>query len=81
MELGAGARRSIPALRGHGRQAGDQDGHTNLTIELALENRMIDLQRAINRRYTAANQHIQYPNDTAFNWVETLSDQALRWGS
>jgi len=52
-----------------------------VSISLALENRMTNLQRPTNRRYTAADQHLQYPNDTGFNWVEILNDIALRWGS
>lgn len=51
------------------------------TITLALENRLVNLQRANQRRYTAADQHLSYPTDMAFSWVEALNDQALRWGS
>jgi hypothetical protein len=50
------------------------------TITLALENRLVNLQRANQRRYTAADQHLSYPTDMAFSWVETLNDIALRWG-
>lgn len=50
-----------------------------LTISLALENRLVNLQRASQRRYTSADQHIEYPTDTGFNWVETLNDIALIW--
>lgn len=52
-----------------------------LTISLALESRMSDLARPSGRRYTAADQRLRYPDDTGFNWVETLNDIALRWGS
>jgi hypothetical protein len=50
-------------------------------ITLALENRLVNLARASMRRYTAADQHLSYPDDTGFNWVEILNDIALRWGS
>ena len=53
----------------------------SLTISLSLENKMIQLQRPTSRRYTASDQRYEYPNDTGFNWVETLADIALRWGS
>ncbi|RZU39324.1 hypothetical protein [Edaphobacter modestus] len=56
-------------------------GPDSITITLALENRMIDLSRASNRRYTSADQRIQYPTDSGFSWVEVLNDQALIWGS
>ncbi len=52
-----------------------------LSISLALESRLVDLSRASQRRYTAADQHRNYPDDTGFNWVEILNDISLRWGS
>jgi hypothetical protein len=55
-------------------------GTDTMTISLALENRLVNLQRANQRRYTSADQRLYYPTDTGFNWVETLNDRALRWG-
>lgn len=55
-------------------------GPKTITIVLNVENRMRLLQRATNRRYTAADQRRTYPSDTAFDWVEILNDVALRWG-
>lgn len=52
-----------------------------LTISLALENRLVNLQRATQRRYTSADQRLYFPTDMAFNWVEILQDIALLWGS
>lgn len=52
-----------------------------LTIALALENRLVNLQRANQRRYTSADQRLYFPTDMAFNWVEILNDIALLWGS
>jgi len=54
-------------------------GIDEITISLSLENRLANHQRASCRRYTAADQNLYYPGDTAFNWVEILNDQALRW--
>jgi hypothetical protein len=51
-----------------------------ITISLALETRFTNLQRANARRYTAGDQGIYYPDDSAFQWVEQLNDQALKWG-
>jgi hypothetical protein len=56
-----------------------QIGPTEMTISLKLENKLVNLQRANMRRYTAADQRRYYPNDTAFNWVELLNDMALKW--
>jgi hypothetical protein len=58
-----------------------QPGLDELTISLKLENKLANLQRANMRRYTAADQNLYYPGDTAFNWVELLNDQALKWTS
>jgi len=55
-------------------------GGETISITLALENKMVDLQRPTMRRYTSADQHLQFPDDTAFGWVEQLSDQALIFG-
>lgn len=55
-------------------------GPETSTITVALESRLTDLQRATLKRYTTADQHILYPDDTAFNWVEILNDISLKWG-
>jgi hypothetical protein len=55
-------------------------GLQSITISLNLETRFTNLQRPNARRYTAADQHVYYPDDTAFQWVEQLNDQALKWG-
>jgi hypothetical protein len=49
------------------------------TISLQLENRLADLQRASNRRYTSADQQRYYPGDTIFAFVESLNNIALIW--
>jgi hypothetical protein len=56
-------------------------GPDTMTISLSLENRLSNLQRANQRRYTSADQRQYYSDDTGFSWVEMLSDEALRWGS
>lgn len=58
-----------------------QIGPDALTIQLKLENRLTNLQRANMRRYTSADQNLYYPGDSAFNWVEILNDQALLWNT
>ncbi len=55
-------------------------GVDTITIALALETRMANLQRATNRRYTAADQRNYFSLDSGFNWVEVLNDIALLWG-
>ena len=55
-------------------------GATTITVSLALENRLANLQRASARLWTAADQNKDNPTDSAFNWVEILNDISLRWG-
>ena len=52
-----------------------------LSISLALENKLANLLRANQRRYTNADQQIYYPGDTGYIWVESLNDQALVWNA
>lgn len=48
-----------------------------MQIVLALENKMINLQRPSVQRYTSADQRLRYPTDISMSWVEQLSDLAL----
>ena len=48
-----------------------------MMISLALESRIVNLQRASCRRYTSADQRVNFPTDSAFTWVEQLNDLAL----
>jgi len=52
-----------------------------LTITLALENRMLNMQRPTMRRYTSADQNYYFPTDCGFVHVESLADCALIWGA
>lgn len=83
MDLETGALYGVPYLIFSGTvdKPSIHVGLDTLSITLALENRLVNLQRANQRRYTAADQKIYYPTDMAFNWVESLNDIALRWGS
>jgi hypothetical protein len=56
-------------------------GGDTITISLTLENSFVDGQRASNLRYTSADQRLNFPDDTAFGWVESLNDTVNRWGS
>lgn len=57
-----------------------QPGAAEISITLNLETRLKQLQRASNRRYTAADQNLYFPGDTFFHWVETQNDIALKFG-
>lgn len=52
-----------------------------ISITLTLENLLVDLGRATGRRYTSADQNLDYSDDSFFDWVEIENDIALVWGS
>lgn len=57
-----------------------QDGADSCTISLTAENRLVALQRASNRRYTQADQAIDYASDLGFNYVPSIQTWTGLWG-
>lgn len=57
------------------------DGGETSTLTLAVENRMIDLDRSRERRYTEEDQHIDFPADTGLRYINGLQDKSIQWGS
>ena len=56
------------------------DGAETTTIELTVENRLIDLERARVARFTSGYQKSVYPNDKGLDFVEDLQDKDIVWG-
>tara|TARA_R100001377_G_scaffold43808_2_gene24880 strand:+ start:20441 stop:20998 length:558 start_codon:yes stop_codon:yes gene_type:complete len=50
------------------------------SIELTVENRLIDLERPRIARYTSAYQKSVYPGDLGLDFVEDLQDKDIIWG-
>ena len=57
----------------------DDDGQT-CTIAAQYEDRLVDLDRARERRYTHEDQQIDWPGDLGFEYVESLQDMQIVWG-
>jgi len=57
------------------------DDPNGSTITVDAENRLIDLQRPSNLRYTKASQEFVATGDTCFNRVQSLQDKEIIWGS
>lgn len=55
-------------------------GPDSSSITLALENRLVNLNRPNNTKYTTADQHLKYPDDMFFQWVEILQEISLAEG-
>ncbi len=56
------------------------DGGETSTIELMVENRLIDLERARVARFTSGYQKSLYPNDLGLDFIEDLQDKDIVWG-
>lgn len=56
------------------------DGGETSTIELKVENRLVDLERARVSRYTKFYQQSVYPDDEGLNFVEDLQTRKVPWG-
>jgi hypothetical protein len=50
------------------------------TIALAVESKLIDLERPRIERYTSASQKARYAGDLAFDFIPDLQDKPLSWG-
>jgi hypothetical protein len=57
----------------------DEQGDT-CTITVTYESRLISLGRSRERRYTLEDQKIDFPEDKAFEFVESLQDATITWG-
>lgn len=50
------------------------------SIELKVENKLIDLERARVARFTSGYQKSVFPNDLGLDFVESLQDRPISWG-
>jgi hypothetical protein len=57
-----------------------EEGAETSVIQLSVENRLLDLERARVRRYTSNDQQSRLPGDRGFDFVETIQDRDLFWG-
>lgn len=55
------------------------DGGTS-TITLSAESRLVDLNRARDRRLTDSDQRQMYPNDRGLEYVVSIQNQEWPWG-
>lgn len=50
------------------------------TVELKVENKLVDLERARVRRFSSGYQKSVYPGDLGLDFVEDLQDKRVPWG-
>lgn len=56
------------------------EGAETSTISLAIENRLIDLERPRSFRYTSEDQKQFYPNDKGLDYVADIQEKEVLWG-
>lgn len=50
------------------------------TIEMIVDSKMVELERASNWRYTDENHKSRYAGDTFFSYVQSIQDVQIAWG-
>jgi len=56
------------------------EGPETSTVEVKVENKLIDLERARVRRFTSGYQKSVYPGDKGFDFVESIQEKEIVWG-
>ena len=56
------------------------EGAESATVQLQVENKLVDLERPRVSRYTSAYQKSKFPGDLGLDFVESLQDKQVVWG-
>jgi len=80
IDLQDGAAGFNEIFSGYMDQMNIEEGPSGSTVELKVENKLIDLERARVARYSSGYQKTLYPNDLGFDFVEDLQDKKISWG-
>ena len=57
-----------------------EEGAESSTIELTVENKLINLERARVARFTSNYQKSRFANDKGLDFVESMQDKTIPWG-
>ncbi len=80
IELESGATGFNEIFSGYMDQMNIQEDAETSTIELMVENKLIDLERARVARFTSGYQKSIYPGDLGLDFIEDLQDKQISWG-
>lgn len=50
------------------------------TITVSVENKLLQMERTKERRYTDADQRLDHPNDAGFEFVAKIQEKEIVWG-
>jgi hypothetical protein len=70
VEVFAGSINSIPI---------EDSGETSLIVA-QVDSKLVETEKASNRRYTSESQKSRYPGDTFFDYVGSIQDAQIVWG-
>lgn len=56
-----------------------EDGPESGTISVTVDSKLVELERASNRRYTSLSHKTRYPTDTFFDFVAQIQDKGVRF--
>ena len=57
-----------------------EDAPDSGTISVLVDSKLVELDRASNRRYTSESHKSRHPGDTFFDYVSGLQDAEIVWG-
>lgn len=80
ISLEAGKTNLSQIFSGYMDQMNIEESPDSCTVELTLENKLVDLERARVARFTSAYQKSLYPGDLGLDFVESLQDKDIVWG-
>ena len=57
-----------------------EDSGETSTVNLVIESKLVELERARNWRYTNESHKSRYSDDSFFSYVQDLQDKSVAWG-
>lgn len=57
-----------------------EDSAESGTISVTVDSKLVELERASNRRYTSESHKARYPSDTFFDFVAKIQDKQIVFG-
>lgn len=57
-----------------------EDSGEASTISVLVDSKLVELERASNRRYTSESQKARFAGDTFFDYVSAIQDAEIVWG-
>lgn len=57
-----------------------EDSGDSSVISVTVDSKLVETEKASNRRYTSENQKSRHPTDTFFDYVSAIQDADIVWG-